>query len=128
MAEIRKNKMSNNTTSNQIPTPQPEQPDNEETRKRRFFFDEEEPTNVESTEPSFDEFNPTTPVVELKRGAIVINKKQKPLFTTPPLIIKESYLGLHGNLGTKEVKEDKNKARSHSIATGVPIEGTKVWK
>ena len=38
MAEIRKNKMSNNTTSNQIPTPQPEQPDNEETRKPYDIF------------------------------------------------------------------------------------------
>ena len=121
MAEIRKNKMSNNTTSNQTPTPQPEQPDNEETRKRRFFFDEEEPTNVEST-ALFDEFNPTTPVVE--RGKQPPAKRRRITRCTSPEEYIERYNGKMVDLLLKLTQSKLPEVPGWLT----PIEGTKVWK
>ena len=114
MAEIRLNNMS--SSSNKRAS---ENSEEQQLKKRRFSFEgstegkkEEESSNEEFCGPLFaGKFNNTETVVELKRGAIVINKKRKPLFKTPPLTVKECYLGPDGNLVTKYVKYNKNKAR-----------------
>ena len=65
------------------------------------------------SQPEFAEkFNDTKTVVKLtKEGCVTVNNKPKPLFTTPPLTVKASYLGPDGDLGTQYVKDDRNKAR-----------------